>query len=1518
MDSGRGGAEIWTAGPIDRENHKTVTVQVLVTDAGGLSAVHPLVIYIDDTNDNPMLPATKTVHLWIPRGGNGEASLGRVYVDDPDDHDLQDKRFSWRGAPHPLFSLDSITGQLYSSAHVREGRYELQLSASDSLWQQKDVPANVTVLVRELDPAALSHAVQLTLYPVRAHQLTAHWTPSLGGGLLGALLDAVLLRLKEFIISVEVVSLADNISPPQPGDTSTPQQRPADPSHDLTSARSSGASGHVSYTKGYAEGSSSPHTNNNQDKLYSGSGGDRRQTNVAVRKDNDRILRSDDNPALIHSEEFPDVYDKQPSARLWLSGKIDQDTYIDSVKFQGLLGLHLDEIEDATNKNIFLEDEAQVLPSPFSFSSTPSFMDGRVMWPSSSATSLASTTVPLQVSASVVILSRSLQPQYNEVGAPPSNAAKAAVSTLGLPDAAEDVVDGNSSALVTPRLSRPVNCGLRSLSQSLPSSQGPFSLESCGPGTCLNGGRCGSFQRGQRCVCPGHTIGPYCKIAARSFSGSGWAWLPPLPPCKPSLISFSFLTTRDTAILLYSGSLSKRTWVPSKHSTVPSKRSLVYSEDTSISIGNITGSGERTEIPHKRSSFPRVNIIRNGTGHSAATATRRRRAALAVQLVDGRLQVILQAPTGKTLAAFVNSTNVLSNGKWHDVHIRLMDEGLSALVDRCAGGWMGPDTLEARHHCVSHAKWDPHDVAFWTHSGVLQLGGLAQASTHDAEPRSMTPSQPKIVTTSFKGCISHLRINEKLVDLGHVSHGWQTSSGCQMQNDACMDKGKDCGARGRCVGGLGDNASCSCAPGFEGPQCERLTRQATLLRSSYAKLAVSFTPDPLSTSLQLRLRTRRKSGLLLQLSAHHQTAAFLLKFQRGKLCAFIKGVAVYKVPASPKFSSSSSSSFVSPVSEACLPADVVSDGQWHTVTARRYGHELLLEVDDADDARHRNESLVMLDEAAKLMRAPHRLVVDKQDGICMGGLPYFAGINVLSVDKDFYDSCISDVRVDGHQLPLPPELNGTRWGQVTTWQNMTPSCVAAPSCSAAACGAPLLCIDTWRSYACSCPPGHQLGAGRCRPVDECATAPCLHGSTCVPVPLATPFLQVEDLHMFPTLKRTPRSEKNFGLDSWALPRLRRSTSRDDNDLKGSDVIFQSSDIQDVTNASLPLDLELPASWTETMDGEVGFRCVCGSWSSGRYCEWTAPRQKVGDHVNPLLVLGLLISLALFLSLVVVGLFLWVLKRRQKRKKVFEDIQLSKCSFHKEDFVDDSTLSPSELCISGPSPARQCLHLTATSGSSKLQSVKLDPGFSGAKIKQSCLLHQCEEGVEAAGIRSISQGVAADVDVVPERAVQVKHRTGTVQDLLRCPSACLSGAEEKRMDSDAVPDDLRAYAYEGEGSSGSSWTSTVSGFPSDGSNDDESCKNRLVPEFHQVMDLLKNLPDSITSKCEDGKQMRGSTIACDCNIIPKAHKQGCSQHLEDHQKGKTLPHNLGGAEKTATPDAEHSSLPRLNRHRATLR
>ena len=91
-------------------------------------------------------------------------------------------------------------------------------------------------------------------------------------------------------------------------------------------------------------------------------------------------------------------------------------------------------------------------------------------------------------------------------------------------------------------------------------------------------------------------------------------------------------------------------------------------------------------------------------------------------------------------------------------------------------------------------------------------------------------------------------------------------------------------------------------------------------------------------------------------------------------------------------------------SQVCLPSSVVTDGMWHTVIASRHGHNLLLEIDDGDQIYERNETLLTLEKMLSDLGPPSKLVVDKQDGISMGGKPYFSGINVINVGEDFYES----------------------------------------------------------------------------------------------------------------------------------------------------------------------------------------------------------------------------------------------------------------------------------------------------------------------------------------------------------------------------------------------------------------------------------------------------------------------------------------------------------------------------------
>ena len=115
--------------------------------------------------------------------------------------------------------------------------------------------------------------------------------------------------------------------------------------------------------------------------------------------------------------------------------------------------------------------------------------------------------------------------------------------------------------------------------------------------------------RSFRCVCPGGSKGWRCKVLARTFLGSGWAWVPPLPRCLPTTISLRLLTRHPQALLLYSGPMAP------------------------------------TQQPKNTTPIP----------------------MLALQLRHGRPQLLLEGGP-EPLKLEVNTT--LHNGEWHDLHLR--------------------------------------------------------------------------------------------------------------------------------------------------------------------------------------------------------------------------------------------------------------------------------------------------------------------------------------------------------------------------------------------------------------------------------------------------------------------------------------------------------------------------------------------------------------------------------------------------------------------------------------------------------------------------------------------------------------------------------------------------------------------------------------------------------------------------------------------------------------------------------
>ncbi|XP_034940506.1 DE-cadherin [Chelonus insularis] len=82
----------------DREEYKQYEIPILITDNGKnkvMTGTSTLTIIIGDINDNEMKDGSSSIFVYNYQGTAPDTEIGRVYVDDLDDWDLQDKHFSW-------------------------------------------------------------------------------------------------------------------------------------------------------------------------------------------------------------------------------------------------------------------------------------------------------------------------------------------------------------------------------------------------------------------------------------------------------------------------------------------------------------------------------------------------------------------------------------------------------------------------------------------------------------------------------------------------------------------------------------------------------------------------------------------------------------------------------------------------------------------------------------------------------------------------------------------------------------------------------------------------------------------------------------------------------------------------------------------------------------------------------------------------------------------------------------------------------------------------------------------------------------------------------------------------------------------------------------------------------------------------------------------------------------------------------------------------------------------------------
>ncbi|XP_056138216.1 neural-cadherin-like [Lampris incognitus] len=512
---------------------------------------------------------------------------------------------------------------------------------------------------------------------------------------------------------------------------------------------------------------------------------------------------------------------------------------------------------------------------------------------------------------------------------------------------------------------------------------------------CLHGGTCINTQNGYRCRCPPQFDGPECQQTRLSFHGNGYAWFPPIRPCFDSHLSVEFMAEEDDGLLLYAGPLA-------------------------------------TLLPGDSEDYMAIELI-GGTP--------------SLKINHGSGTLVLQLPSNIAVA----------DRRWHRLDVRSNSKEVRFTLDRCSSaivmeteGVNSWAMTEDRSSCEIRGV-TPNRDRYLNGSHVLQLGGVNENISYE---------YPQLQYKHFSGCIRNVVVDSKFYDLGSPAESINTLPGCSLVDGHCtnMEQLPSCGKKGHCQGERG-SFSCLCEPGYTGPQCDQVAPEVSFEGRSHIQFQLTWSLPARQTRVQVAVRTRAVSGVILSLLSQEQNEYLHLEVCQGLLSVFYNlGDGDYNLT---------------------LPNQRLDNGDWHEVELDRYGREFTLRLDGGGGRR----------EVTAFPGRSQEIIIDQS--VVMLGNYFPSGHN-----RSFL-GCMRDLRLNGRSVPLD-KLQPSEGLQVVSSQGITQGC-PSNACSKHHCSPPLICVDLWRHHECRCPPGHmtkETSVGKVCVYTLCASRPCHHG-TCV-------------------------------------------------------------------------------------------------------------------------------------------------------------------------------------------------------------------------------------------------------------------------------------------------------------------------------------------------------------------------------------------------------------------------------------